>query len=182
MSEKYIQLFDRVDRTLTGFMADYGIMILRISLGIIFLWFGILKFFPDLSPAEELAAKTIEAMTFGIVQSNVSMPVLATWESLIGLGLITGKYMRVTLLLLFMQMPGTVMPVFLYPDEVFTHFPYALTLEGQYIVKNLVLVSSALVIGATVRGGRVVAEPEAQASQPQQVTNHPTNPSLYAGG
>ena len=151
MSNKYIQLFDRVDRTLIGFMADYGIMILRISLGIIFLWFGILKFFPDLSPAEELAAKTIEAMTFGIVQSNVSMPVLATWETLIGLGLITGKYMRVTLLLLFLQMPGTFLPLVLLPDVCFTSFPLGLTMEGQYIIKNLILISAALVVGGTVR-------------------------------
>jgi hypothetical protein len=63
----------------------------------------------------------------------------------------------VTLLLLFVQMPGTMMPLLLFPAETFRAFPYAPTLEGQYIIKNLVLVSAAIVIGATVRGGRLSA-------------------------
>jgi len=153
------KLFLKIDVPLTNWMARHGVMIMRISLGLVFLWFGVLKFFPDLSPAEELAARTIETMTFGLVQENVSLPVLAGWETLIGLGLISGKFMRVTLFLLFTQMIGTVMPVFLFPDEVFTRIPYAPTLEGQYIIKNLVLVSAGLVIGATVRGGGVIADP-----------------------
>jgi ABC-type uncharacterized transport system permease subunit len=68
--------------------------------------------------------------------------------------------MRGTLLLLFVQMMGTISPLFLFPKEVFTVLPYAPTLEGQYIIKNVVLVSAGLVIGATVRGGRVVSNPE----------------------
>ena len=76
------------------------------------------------------------------------------------MGLIFGLFMRTTLLLLFLQMIGTVSPVFLFPDAVFTAIPYAPTLEGQYIIKNLVLVSAGLVIGATVRGGGVVSDPE----------------------
>jgi hypothetical protein len=45
--------------------------------------------------------------------------------------------MRATLLLLFLQMPGTFLPVFLYPNEVFSQIPYAPTQEGQYIIKKL---------------------------------------------
>jgi hypothetical protein len=85
----------------------------------------------------------------------MSLPLLAIWESLIGVGLLTGRLLRVTLLLLFLQMPGTMMPLFLFPSETFRAFPYAPTLEGQYIIKNLVLVSAAIVIGATVRGGQL---------------------------
>lgn len=157
------QLFNDIDVTITTWMSRYGVVLLRVSLGVIFFWFGFLKFFPDLSPAEDLAARTIETLTFGIMTENISVPILAAWESAIGLGLITGKYMRVTLLLLFAQMLGTVLPIFFFPDEVFTRFPYAPTLEGQYIIKNLVLVSAALVLGATVRGGDMVADPEAKA-------------------
>lgn len=160
MIERANNLFLRVDVTLTEWMAKYGILLLRVSLGVVFFWFGVLKFFPDLSPAQDLAARTIDLLTFGIVQEQISIPVLAAWECLIGLGLITGKYMRVTLLLLLVQMMGTVTPVFLFPDEVFTRIPYAPTLEGQYIIKNLVLVSAGLVIGATVRGGAVIADPD----------------------
>jgi uncharacterized membrane protein YphA (DoxX/SURF4 family) len=151
--------FETIDTRLTRWMAQYGVVLLRVSLGVVFFWFGFLKFFPNLSPAEELATRTIETLSFGIVQPEISLPVLAAWEVLIGLGLMTGKFMRATLLLLFLQMLGTVTPLFLFPNETFTQFPYAPTLEGQYIIKNVVLVSAALVLGATVRGGDMVANP-----------------------
>lgn len=154
-------LFHRVDVALTEWMARWGVLLLRVSLGLVFLWFGVLKFFPAASPAEDLAARTIEVLTFGIVQPNVSLPVLALWEVLIGLGLITGLFMRATLLLLVVQMLGTVTPLVLFPAETWTTFPIAPTLEGQYIIKNIVLVSAALVIGSQVRGGRVIADPNA---------------------
>ena len=153
-------VYSRLDKHITDWMARHGITLLRISLGVVFLWFGILKFFPGLSPAQSLAARTIEMLTFGMVRESVSIPVLALWECAIGIGLITNVFMRATLLLLFVQMMGTVTPIFLFPNEVFTVLPYAPTLEGQYIIKNIVLVSAGLVIGATVRGGRVVSNPE----------------------
>ena len=129
-------------------------MLLRVSLGIVFFWFGTLKFFPGLSPAQDLATHTIELLTFGLIPAQVSIPMLAAWECLIGIGLIFGLFMRATLFLLFLQMLGTITPIFLFPQEVFTHIPYAPTLEGQYIIKNIVLISAGLVIGATVREGR----------------------------
>ena len=156
----WLRWFQRIDIQITNWMARYGVMLLRISLGVVFLWFGALKFFPNLSPAQDLATKTISTLTFGIVQPQVSLPVLAAWECLIGLGLLTGKFLRATLLLLWLQMLGTITPLFLFPDEAFVRFPYAPTLEGQYIIKNIVLVSAGIVIGATVRGGQVVADPQ----------------------
>jgi len=158
--------FDRVDKRITTWMARYGLLLLRISLGIVFFWFGFLKFFPGLSPAQDLATRTIETLSFGLIRPEVSIYILAVWECLIGLGLLIGRYMRVTLLLLFVQMLGTVSPVLLFPAEVFTRIPYAPTLEGQYIIKNLVLVSAALVLGATVRGGGIVVEPGAPIERP----------------
>jgi uncharacterized membrane protein YphA (DoxX/SURF4 family) len=153
-------LFTRVDTHVTMWMAQHGVLLMRVGLGIVFLWFGVLKFFPGLSPAETLAARTVETMTFGLVKPDLSLPILAAWETLIGVGLITGRFMRVTLLLLFMQMVGTVTPLFFFPAETFTRIPYAPTLEGQYIIKNVVLVGAGLVIGATVRGGAMVADPD----------------------
>ena len=158
--------FDRLDRRITTWMARYGLLLLRLSLGIVFFWFGFLKFFPGLSPAAELATRTIETLSFGLVPPSVSIYILAVWECLIGLGLLVGRYMRVTLLLLFVQMIGTVSPVFLFPADVFTRIPYAPTLEGQYIIKNMVLVSAALVLGATVRGGGMVVEPGEAIERP----------------
>ncbi|MBL8160680.1 MAG: DoxX family protein [Anaerolineae bacterium] len=153
--------FERLDRTITRWMAEHGILLLRVSLGIVFLWFGVIKFVPGLSPADELATRTISVLTFGIVPPEISRPLLALWECLIGLGLITGRFMRVTLLLLFVQMLGTITPLALFPAETWGRFPIAPTLEGQYIIKNLVLVSAGLVIGATVRGGGLTDEPQA---------------------
>jgi uncharacterized membrane protein YkgB len=150
--------FEQIDMAITGWMASKGIFLLRISIGIIFLWFGVLKFFPGLSPAEGLAFDTIQLLTFGLLPKAFIIYGLATWETLIGLGLIFNRFMRETLLLLYLQMLGTLSPIILFPAEVFTHFPYALTMEGQYIFKNLVVISAGIVLGATVRGGRIVAE------------------------
>ncbi|MCG8373295.1 MAG: DoxX family membrane protein [Balneolales bacterium] len=145
--------FNEVDIAITGWMARNGLPILRIGLGVVFLWFGALKFFPGVSPAENLVRNTVY-----FFNPDLFIPILATWEVLIGIGLIAGKYMRATLLLLFLQMPGTALPIILLPEVVWTAFPHALTLEGQYIIKNLVLIGSAIVLGATVRGGRLTSE------------------------
>ena len=151
--------FDRLDGRVAGWMARHAITLLRVGLGVVFLWFGAIKFVPGWSPAEGLAAATIARLTGGAVPGAVSLPVLAAWETLIGLGLLTGRFLRLTLLLLFLQMPGTVLPLFLFPAETFTRVPFAPTLEGQYIIKNLVLLAAAFAVGATVRGGRLVAGP-----------------------
>jgi uncharacterized membrane protein YphA (DoxX/SURF4 family) len=146
--------FDEIDKTITRWMARHGLIILRLGLGIVFFWFGALKLVPGLSPAEELVRNT----TY-FVDPDLFLPVLAIWEMVIGLGLIFGRFMRITLLLLFLQMAGTALPLVILPEAVWTAFPYGLTLEGQYIIKNLVIIGAALVLGATVRGGRLDPDP-----------------------
>lgn len=158
-SPKLTAFLHDFDIILTRWMARYGVTFLRISMGVVFIWFGALKLVPDLSPAEDLIRETVP-----LVPMSVFIPFLAIWEIAIGIGFVTGRWMRATILLLFLQMPGTVSPIVLNPDAVWNIFPYGLTLEGQYIVKNLVLISAALVIGATVRGGQLQAEPSARES------------------
>jgi uncharacterized membrane protein YphA (DoxX/SURF4 family) len=153
MSISFKARFERVDLRITSFMTRTSIPALRVSLGVTFFWFGILKFFPGLSPAEGMAGATIETLTYGMITPQISVPILAMWEVAIGLGLMSGRFLRTTLFLLFAQMLGAMTPLFLFPNETFTHFPYAPTLEGQYIIKNLVLVGAALVVGSTVRSG-----------------------------
>jgi len=152
-------VFDRIDLRITRWMARYSLDVLRFALGVIFIWFGALKFFPGSSPAEELVRNTIY-----FFDSDFFLPILATWEVLIGIGFLSGfftnKFQRVTILLLFMQMIGAALPLVLLPEVCWTNFPFVLTLEGQYIIKNLVIIGSALVLGATVRGGRFEAEPD----------------------
>ena len=148
-----------VDIRITTWMARHGVTLTRLALGVVFLWFGAIKLVPGWSPAADLAARTIEQLSFGVVQPVTGLALLAVWESLIGIGLLTGRLLRLTLLLLFLQMPGTMLPLVFFPSVTFVAFPYSPTLEGQYIIKNLVLVGAAIVIGATVRGGRLRAEP-----------------------
>jgi len=154
--------YDRIDTALTTWMARNGIRFLRISLGVVFLWFGVLKFFPGLSPAQTLAGNTISILSFGLLTPELAVFILAVWECLIGVGLIAGHLLRATLFLLWLQMLGTITPLFLFPEECFTVVPIAPTLEGQYIIKNLVLVTAGLVIGATVRGGPFTARPPSE--------------------
>ncbi len=152
---------DRIDAAMARLLARHGIMAMRFSLGIVFLWFGALKLFPGMSPAEGLAGATIETLTLGLVKPAVSVPLLGIWESLIGAGLLSGgrRWLRITLVVLLVQMAGTVTPLILFPGAMFVREPFVLTFEGQYIVKNLVLVSGALIIWATARGGRIKPEP-----------------------
>ena len=158
--ERLKALSQQTDVGLTEWMARRAVTLLRCSLGIVFFWFGVLKFFPDSSPAADLAERTIATLSFGLVAPGLFLPVLAAWECLIGLGMISGMYLRTTILLLLLQMVGTITPLLLFPTLTFTCFPITPTLEGQYIIKNIVLVSAALVIGSQVRGGRVIADPE----------------------
>jgi uncharacterized membrane protein YphA (DoxX/SURF4 family) len=150
--------FDRLDASLTSWMARNGVLLLRISLGVVFFWFGVLKFFPGLSPAQTLAGDTIAELSFGLLSAETAVLLLAIWECLIGLGLLFGLFLRATLFLLWLQMLGTITPLFLFPEICFVSVPFVPTLEGQYIIKNMVLISAGLVIGATVRGGRLTAE------------------------
>ena len=152
--------FDRIDRRITHWMAAHGVQLLRWSIGIVFIWFGALKLVPGLSPADQIATETTMKLTFGLLSEDVARLGLAVLELFIGIGLVTGKLLRLVLLMLFAQMAGTVTPLILFPDQIWTTFPFVLTLEGQYIVKNAVLISAGVVIGATVRGGRIVETPD----------------------
>ena len=138
-------LFERFDRKLSEWMDKWGMRLLRYSLGIVFIWFGLLKPL-GVSPAAELVERTVYWFP-----PDVFVPILGWWEVAIGACMLWRPLIRVSIFLLLLQMPGTMLPLFLLPDVCFRHVPWALTLEGQYIVKNLTLVSAALVVGGTVR-------------------------------
>ncbi|HXI01186.1 MAG TPA: DoxX family membrane protein [Sphingobacteriaceae bacterium] len=153
-------LFNRENLTrIEAWKARNGMTILRISLGLVFFWFGFLKFFPGLSSAEMLAGRTIHKLSLGFISPQFSMPLLAVWECLIGLGLITAYRLRITLLLLYMQMIGTFLPLVFFYSETWTDNIFVPTLLGQYIIKNIVLISAAIVIGATCGGGALISNP-----------------------
>ena len=122
------------------------ITLLRISIGVIYLWFGVLKFFPHVSPAEDIAKETIQILTFGLIPPGLSIILLAVWETIVGVLVISGFFCRVAMPLVVTHMILTFTPLVLLPQLSFTHLPYALTLVGQYIIKNIVIVSALLVI------------------------------------
>jgi uncharacterized membrane protein YkgB len=136
---------DSVDRRIARWMRLHGHFLLRMTLGVVFAWFGALKPL-GLSPADALIRRTVYW-----VDPGWFIPFLGWWEVLIGVGLLVRPLNRLAILLLFLQMPGTMLPLFLLPEVCFLHVPWAPTLEGQYIIKNLVLVSAAIVVGGTVR-------------------------------
>lgn len=137
-----------------------GIAVLRIAVGVIFFWFGFLKFFHDLSSAESIASKTISWLTFDILQPEVSMPVLAVLECGIGIGILAKKYMEYVIPSLYFQMAGTLLPLIVFPDETWAVFPIVPTLEGQYILKNAVIIAAGIVLGAIAKGEKLIHDPK----------------------
>ncbi len=135
----------RWDERIQNVLSKHGVRLLRLSLAVVFLWFGLLKPL-GLSPAEDLVKRTVYWFS-----PDVFFPILGWWEAAIGVCLLWRPLLRVALLLLALQMPGTALPLVLLPEACFTNFPFGLTMEGQYIVKNLVIISAAMVIGGTVR-------------------------------
>ena len=133
-------------------LSQNAMNLLRISIGIIYVWFGALKFFPNLSPADQLAKDTIYLITFGLIPNNISIILLALWETLLGVVLIVGVWRRAVFYILLLHMACTFVPLFFFVDVSFTNSPYAFTLVGQYIMKNLIIICAALVLNAHDRG------------------------------
>ena len=122
--------FEAIDRAIAGWMGRWGVPTLRVALGVVFVWFGALKPF-GLSPAADLIAATVY-----VVPAETFVPILGIWEVAIGICLLYRPLIRVGILLLALQLPGTFLPLVLLPEATFTVVPIAPTLEGQYIVKN----------------------------------------------
>ncbi|MBA3738088.1 MAG: DoxX family membrane protein [Actinobacteria bacterium] len=134
---------ERLDERLRPLLDRIGVPLLRVSLGVVFLWFGFLKIF-DVSPVSGLLANTIYWF-----DPDVVVPALGVFEVFVGACLVAGRLMRIALPLLVLQMAGTFMVLVLLPDVAFRDGnPFLLTVEGEFVVKNLVLLSSALVIGS----------------------------------
>ncbi len=117
--------------------------ILRMALGFVYFHFGFIKFFPDLSPAELLATQTILRLTGGMLDANSALFWLAVLECGLGLALIFNVWMRAAFVVFLFHMAGTFAPLFVLPELAFKISPLAPTLEGQYILKNVVFVAAA---------------------------------------
>lgn len=120
--------------------------LLRWAIGINYFWFGMLKFFNGLSPAENLAKDTIRVLTFGQIPDNVNLLLLAIWEVGIGVIFFSGRFTKFGAQAAVLHMIFTFMPLFFFPEVSFSHAPYGFTIVGQYIVKNLVFLAALVII------------------------------------
>ena len=120
--------------------------ILALTIGLVYLWFGLLKFFPELSPAEDLAKNTIDKLLFGLIPGSVSIILLAIWETAIGLLLVFNKTSRIVISIALLHMALTFSPLVLFPEQSFSDLPVGFSLLGQYIFKNIIIVGSLILL------------------------------------
>ena len=136
-----------LDREAISWMKRFGVPLLRVSIAVVFIWFGALKVF-SVSPAAELAGMTMS----WLIPPAVFVPLLGIWEMLIGLCFLHKRLIRAGIVSLVLHMPGTFLPFILLPEVVFQGAnPLVLTMEGQYIIKNLLIISGAIVVGSTLK-------------------------------
>ena len=122
-----------------------GCRFLAISIGLVYLWFGALKFFPHLSPAEDLAKHTITVLTLGLIPPKVSIILLAIWETAIGVFLTLNIVRRPIIILAIVHLVLTFTPYLFFPKQSFD-LPFVFTLLGQYIFKNLIIIGALIIL------------------------------------
>lgn len=135
--------YNNIEKIFLSELHKWAIPVLRYALAIVFLWFGLLKVL-DVTPVTALVEQT-----YSFFPTGPFIFILGIWECLIGLGLLLKKCLRPTLILLWLQMLGTLFTFFLEPSMFFSNSnPFLLTVEGEFVIKNLVLIAASLVIAA----------------------------------
>jgi putative oxidoreductase len=157
--DQMTQRLYRWELNVGGWLGRVSLPFLQISLGLIFIGFGILKFVPGLSPAESLVEQTMTTLTFGLVPAWLGTILVAGLETAIGLCLLIPGFARLGVVLLGVAMIGILSPLLLFPGELFAGPLNAPTLVGQYVLKDIVLLAAAMVIAARTLGGRPGSPP-----------------------
>jgi len=157
MNRPNVNLNDRAD-AVSRSLGRHSIPLLRISLGLVFLGFGILKFFPGVSPAEGLATATVGKLTLGLVPPDPARLLVAALETAVGVLLISGLAPRLGTALLGLASVGILSPLVFFPSQLFAGPGHAPTLEGQYVIKDVVLLAAALVVAVGGLGRRTAVE------------------------
>lgn len=146
---------DLIGARVAGWLARYSIDLLRVSLGLVFLGFGALKFVPGASPAEALVMRTLDTLTFGVLSGQTAVVATAIAECFIGITLISGRLLRVGLAVLGVSLIGIMSPLVLFFGDLFPGTP---TIEAQYVFKDIVLAAAGLVVAAKAAGARLVPD------------------------
>jgi uncharacterized membrane protein YkgB len=133
-------------------LGRHAMSVLRVSMGLIILGFGFLKYFPGVSPAQHMVVTVNRELTFGLMPDHVTLILFATVECVIGLSLITGLGLRVVIYPMALWAIGILSPLVLMSGELFSGPDHMPTLEGQYVLKDVILLAATLVIAnATIR-------------------------------
>jgi uncharacterized membrane protein YkgB len=154
-----LQRFISFENVVHRLLVRYSVSALRLSVGAIFLGFGLLKYFPGVSPAEMLATDTTDVLFLGLIPASAAIYIVATMECFIGICFLigSGALMRVAIWVLAAQFVGILSPLLIEPERLFAGPHGAPTLEGQYVLKDIILVAAGMVIAAgTFRGGQMV--------------------------
>ena len=154
---------ESLDARITTYLARHSFTLLRVSLGFVFLMFGLLKFFPGMSPAEDMAKDAMNGLSLGVIPGSVGIYLVAAMETTIGATLLTGRGRRLGVALLGLAMIGVLSPLVLFPGELFARDYNAPTLAGQYVVKDLVLLAATLMVALRERGAQLVIDRRATA-------------------
>lgn len=159
-----------VETAVHDFSVRRSVLLLRISLGFVFIVFGVLKFFPGLSPAQQVAEQTTRVLTLGLVPVSGLLLVVAFVEVLAGLLLIHGRHMRAVVWLLLFEMFAILSPLVTLPGELFNGPHHLPSLLGQYILKDVVLLAAILVLAAHTKNGRIVVPGRSDADARDEET------------
>ncbi len=130
---------------------DWRLEVLRYSVSIVMLWFGILKFLGPSGVSDSMAMRTLEVLSFGTVKDLNALYFVAALECLIGIGILVKRWLKAFLTLLVLHLLGTAAPLIIFPTETWKGF-LAPTFEGQYIIKNILILSAAIVLYAIPKG------------------------------
>ncbi|MGH2944501.1 MAG: DoxX family membrane protein, partial [Solirubrobacteraceae bacterium] len=169
--------FVSLEDTLHRLLVRHSVALLRIAVGAVFLGFGVLKYFPGVSPAADLVTWTTDLLTFGMVPGRIALVGVATLECFIGVCLLANRWMRLAVWLLAIELIGILTPLVLLTGYLFSGPSDAPTLAGQYVLKDVVLVAAGMVIAAgSFNGARLVRdEPAPRRQRTTRPRGHPSH-------
>jgi putative oxidoreductase len=149
LARRGLALVADLERRAVAVLRRVGLTLLRISLGVVFVWFGALKV-ANVTPVGDLVAGTLP-----FVDPAWFVPFLGGVEVALGLGLLLGRAITMVSAVLVAHLCGTFLVLVMQPELAFQNGnPLLLTTIGEFVIKNVVLIASALVLAARLREGK----------------------------
>lgn len=164
--DEHFETTSPAESRLMHWMTAHSLTLMRVALGLVFLLFGLLKYIPGASPAEGLSVRTLEALTFGLIEGDVARIVIATAEVLVGISLLTKLFLKAGVILLGFVIIGVMAPLALFTGELFSGPGHAPTLEAQYVVKDIVLAAAGINVALRARGAKMIVNESPARAKP----------------